>query len=139
MVNLPRWQIILVALVVLAGVIFAAPNLLLTREQATRMADEGSILPHQQISLGLDLRGGVYLLVGVDLSALMEQDRDNLQEGIRAAERGRPAEQRDRHRRRCRRGDPAERRSEEHTSELQSLMRMSYAVFCFKKKNIKYI
>src|SRR3546814_8290035 len=29
------------------------------------------------------------------------------------------------------------RRSEEHTSELQSLMRISYAVFCLKKKNIK--
>src|SRR3546814_6004820 len=29
----------------------------------------------------------------------------------------------------------AERRSEEHTSELQSLMRNSYAVFCLKKKN----
>src|SRR3546814_8223332 len=28
-----------------------------------------------------------------------------------------------------------ERRSEEHTSELQSLMRISYAVFCLKKKN----
>src|SRR3546814_7653704 len=28
-------------------------------------------------------------------------------------------------------------RSEEHTSELQSLMRISYAVFCLKKKNIK--
>src|SRR3546814_5419780 len=28
----------------------------------------------------------------------------------------------------------AERRSEEHTSELQSLMRISYAVFCLKKK-----
>src|SRR3546814_16997109 len=27
------------------------------------------------------------------------------------------------------------RRSEEHTSELQSLMRITYAVFCFKKKN----
>src|SRR3546814_7554159 len=27
-------------------------------------------------------------------------------------------------------------RSEEHTSELQSLMRLSYAVFCLKKKNI---
>src|SRR3546814_10013165 len=26
-------------------------------------------------------------------------------------------------------------RSEEHTSELQSLLRISYAVFCFKKKN----
>src|SRR3546814_5792081 len=30
-------------------------------------------------------------------------------------------------------------RSEEHTSELQSLMRISYAVFCLKKKNIKHI
>src|SRR3546814_8994983 len=34
------------------------------------------------------------------------------------------------------RGDPAPvERSEEHTSELQSLMRISYAVFCLKKKN----
>src|SRR3546814_1764407 len=39
-------------------------------------------------------------------------------------------------------GDPsitdyysANGRSEEHTSELQSLMRISYAVFCLKKKN----
>src|SRR3546814_6289375 len=30
-------------------------------------------------------------------------------------------------------------RSEEHTSELQSLMRISYAVFCLNKKNITYI
>src|SRR3546814_8235384 len=30
-------------------------------------------------------------------------------------------------------------RSEEHTSELQSLMRISYAVFCLKKKKIKRI
>src|SRR3546814_7110506 len=30
-----------------------------------------------------------------------------------------------------------DRRSEEHTSELQSLMRISYAVFCLKKKSKK--
>src|SRR3546814_4026800 len=30
---------------------------------------------------------------------------------------------------------PRPARSEEHTSELQSLMRISYAVFCLKKKN----
>src|SRR3546814_9874076 len=30
---------------------------------------------------------------------------------------------------------PRETRSEEHTSELQSLMRISYAVFCLKKKH----
>src|SRR3546814_19267579 len=43
-------------------------------------------------------------------------------------------------------GDPAESvdrtagsgRSEEHTSELQSLMRISYAVFCLKKKKQTY-
>src|SRR3546814_994469 len=41
--------------------------------------------------------------------------------------------------RHARRSDPVDRlgpaRSEEHTSELQSLMRISYAVFCLKKKN----
>src|SRR3546814_2050404 len=31
-------------------------------------------------------------------------------------------------------GLPKQERSEEHTSELQSLMRISYAVFCLKKK-----
>src|SRR3546814_2045068 len=43
-----------------------------------------------------------------------------------------------RSRRQCKapRQFPARRsRSEEHTSELQSLMRISYAVFCLKKKN----
>src|SRR3546814_6091701 len=34
-------------------------------------------------------------------------------------------------------GTGRRRRSEEHTSELQSLMRISYAVFCLKKKNTK--
>src|SRR3546814_6349051 len=60
---------------------------------------------------------------------------------------GRPAIARARHNRpetesrpwqSCRpdRAAGADRRSEEHTSELQSLMRISYAVFCLKKKKI---
>src|SRR3546814_8759733 len=36
-------------------------------------------------------------------------------------------------------GETWTRRSEEHTSELQSLMRISYAVFCLKKKKWKLI
>src|SRR3546814_4127641 len=36
-------------------------------------------------------------------------------------------------------GGIGHRRSEEHTSELQSLMRISYAVFCLKKKKKIYI
>src|SRR3546814_1470421 len=43
---------------------------------------------------------------------------------------GREADQR-------RLGSAVKLRSEEHTSELQSLMRISYAVFCLKKKKIK--
>src|SRR3546814_10659714 len=39
-------------------------------------------------------------------------------------------------RRRSVRDAEAGLRSEEHTSELQSLMRISYAVFCLKKKNL---
>src|SRR3546814_444570 len=40
------------------------------------------------------------------------------------------------HRRRRREAGLEDERSEEHTSELQSLMRSSYAVFCLKKKKI---
>src|SRR3546814_5746394 len=36
-------------------------------------------------------------------------------------------------------GGDRDHRSEEHTSELQSLMRISYAVFCLKKKNTNEI
>src|SRR3546814_1414126 len=38
-----------------------------------------------------------------------------------------------------RKSTTASSRSEEHTSELQSLMRISYAVFCLKKKKTQYI
>src|SRR3546814_4025383 len=38
---------------------------------------------------------------------------------------------------RAARRNRSRRRSEEHTSELQSLMRISYAVFCLKKKKRK--
>src|SRR3546814_8248653 len=37
------------------------------------------------------------------------------------------------------RASSRQQRSEEHTSELQSLMRISYAVFCLKKKKKKHI
>src|SRR3546814_2786720 len=59
--------------------------------------------------------------------------RHRLGAGLRAGGGGKPADAHlaARHLRRER----ALGRSEEHTSELQSLMRISYAVFCLKKKN----
>src|SRR3546814_4227800 len=59
----------------------------------------------------------------------------------RRATKGRSGKRRARSTNRCGiDGQSVGRRSEEHTSELQSLMRISYAVFCLKKKkktNIK--
>src|SRR3546814_9971825 len=53
--------------------------------------------------------------------------------------RRRPGRLRQRRGARCApsRHPPAPARSEEHTSELQSLMRISYAVFCLNKNNCK--
>src|SRR3546814_6833779 len=60
-------------------------------------------------------------LCTVQFDSALDQDRDAAAVGQGApAVAGRPGE-----------------RSEEHTSELQSLMRISYAVFCLKKKKKK--
>src|SRR3546814_7169460 len=53
------------------------------------------------------------------------------------ARQGSPPRSPSAHRYRRGRHDKAAGRSEEHTSELQSLMRTSYAVFCLKKKKKK--
>src|SRR3546814_2864704 len=67
---------------------------------------------------------GEQLCPGCQREALAAERRE-------VAEGGQPgADQAGGHRRQ-------EQRSEEHTSELQSLMRISYAVFCLKKKKKK--
>src|SRR3546814_4793319 len=55
---------------------------------------------------------------GINKENVQSVDRDDRGKRGENGERGRP-------------------RSEEHTSELQSLMRISYAVFCLKKKKIR--
>src|SRR3546814_4393667 len=52
--------------------------------------------------------------------------------------RGLAFRDRGKRRRAAARAHHRERRSEEHTSELQSLMRISYAVFCWKKKKTEH-
>src|SRR3546814_2268014 len=61
----------------------------------------------------------------IDVSAAQNPLRARPHVGDRAPHRRLPARQR-------------VPRSEEHTSELQSLMRISYAVFCLKKKKTKH-
>jgi SecD/SecF fusion protein len=66
-------RLCLYALAVAAGLLFALPNML-TKEQAGRLP---AFLPSQQMTLGLDLRGGSHLVLEVDGSALV---REQLQE-----------------------------------------------------------
>src|SRR3546814_3177498 len=65
---------------------------------------------------------------GTELQKLSNVDRrvSGLRESCAAADQSLQRRHQDRERRQS--------RSEEHTSELQSLMRISYAVFCLKKK-----
>ncbi|MEE8530915.1 MAG: protein translocase subunit SecD, partial [Hyphomicrobium sp.] len=62
MLHFERWKIIAIALICLAGIIFAMPNLF------SKQTVEGwpSWMPHGQLSLGLDLRGGAHLLLSMD-------------------------------------------------------------------------
>jgi protein-export membrane protein SecD len=79
MVHVPRWQIILVVAVLLLGVSFVSPNLV-SRESAESLP---GWLPNQQINLGLDLRGGSYLLLEVDIDEVFEEQIENIVDTVR--------------------------------------------------------
>ncbi|HYM30593.1 MAG TPA: protein translocase subunit SecD [Candidatus Cybelea sp.] len=79
MMYFPPWKVALIIGVCLLGIIFSAPNLL-TREQAAKLPPW---LPHSQLNLGLDLRGGSHLLLEVDLNAVVQERLQNLVESAR--------------------------------------------------------
>jgi SecD/SecF fusion protein len=81
MLALPRWKIILCIAAVLFGVWFTAPNLI---PQKTLDSLPGW-LPHQKLNLGLDLQGGSYLLLEVDVNALKTEKLTNLVEDVRTS------------------------------------------------------
>ncbi len=85
MVYFAKWKITLTLLILLAGIVFAAPNLL-SRQQAESLP---TWLPHRQISLGLDLQGGSHLLFEVDVDAVirdyLESTKDTLRDTLRKA------------------------------------------------------
>src|SRR3546814_3746383 len=84
----------------------------------------------------IDLRRGRFKTDAADIGehfagGIVEHDARAVANAVRAQPRKLAAQDHDR-------GglDAAAGRSEEHTSELQSLMRISYVVFCLKKKTI---
>jgi preprotein translocase subunit SecD len=79
MLYFSRWKIYTIIGVCVAGILFTLPNFF-SREVTGSLPDW---LPHRQIHLGLDLRGGSYLLLEVDMGAVVKERLGNLQDAVR--------------------------------------------------------
>src|SRR3546814_2272379 len=97
------------------------PDLLARRAQAEEKPSERQADDHRAGGVGqrLDLRDARLAPRSCEAERLQAQDRKDAGHQVQ--------------------DQSAEDRSEEHTSELQSLMRISYAVFCLKKKTYSTI
>jgi preprotein translocase subunit SecD len=74
-----KWKIALIAVIILLGFGFAAPNLLSSRT-AESLPDW---LPRKQISLGLDLQGGSHLLMEVDIDTVTREWLTSVVDSVR--------------------------------------------------------
>ncbi len=81
MIYIGRWQAILVLGILFFGLIFTLPNFL---PEGTRAALP-RLLPKSTVNLGLDLQGGSYLLLEVDMPGLIKEKLESLRVDIRAA------------------------------------------------------
>jgi preprotein translocase subunit SecD len=77
--RLVRWKVILCILAVVYGVLFSLPNLL----PDSALQSLPPFMPHARLNLGLDLRGGSYLLYEVDTAAIRSERLTNLVEDVR--------------------------------------------------------
>lgn len=83
MLGMARWKIWTILGLVGLGVIFAAPNLV----PPDRANEIPVWLPHRQVSLGLDLLGGSYLLLQVDVDTVLRERLTNIVDGVRTTMR----------------------------------------------------
>jgi protein-export membrane protein SecD len=88
MLYFAQWKVLLICAVCALGVIASIPNLF----SAPQLALVPRYIPHKQVALGLDLRGGSYLLLEVDVAAA-QRDRlnaiiDNVRNALRDAKIG---------------------------------------------------
>jgi SecD/SecF fusion protein len=79
MIYIGRWTRIFVSLALILGVLFALPNVL-TEEQRASLP---SWMPSTPMNLGLDLRGGSYLLLEVDLAGVRAQRLETVENDVR--------------------------------------------------------
>ena len=79
MIQVARWKIALVILATVFGIVFSAPNLVPQKTLDTLP----KWVPAKQLNLGLDLRGGSYLQLSVDVPGLIHEHLINMVEDVR--------------------------------------------------------
>jgi protein-export membrane protein SecD len=79
MLHFRRWKVLLVLGIVIAGILFALPNIF----PASSLAQVPAWLPHKQVNLGLDLQGGSHLLYQLDEKDMVEDWLNNLRGDLR--------------------------------------------------------
>jgi protein-export membrane protein SecD len=84
MMYFARWKVIGIWAVILLAILACIPSFV-PRE---RLGAVGEVLPWRQFQLGLDLRGGSYLLMEVDMEAVIRERLDNLVDSARTRLRG---------------------------------------------------
>ncbi len=81
MLYFANWKIALICAVCALGVLLSIPNLF----SPSFLARLPSWLPHKQVALGLDLRGGSYLLLEVDVAAAQRERLNSIIDNVRNA------------------------------------------------------
>ena len=85
MLYFPTWKKTLVILVCAFGVIYAAPNFIAEETARSIQSVMPELGPGKQVSLGLDLQGGSYLLVEVQGDVVVAERLENAAEVVRRA------------------------------------------------------
>jgi preprotein translocase subunit SecD len=85
MLYIERWKLILIALVCALGFVYASPNVFLSRDASDAQSDLPFYVPYHKINLGLDLRGGSYLLLDVQTDAVVRERVEGLTDIVRSA------------------------------------------------------
>ena len=81
MLYFASWKIVLICAVCALGVLLSIPNLF----TPAQLAHVPRYIPHKQVALGLDLRGGSYLLLEVDVAAAQRDRLNSIVDSVRSA------------------------------------------------------
>lgn len=83
MLYIEKWKIVLTAILCVLGIFYAAPNLMSAERQAWLESTLPGWMPHNTVSLGLDLQGGSHILLEADTSAVIAERLEGMVDAAR--------------------------------------------------------